>query len=174
MSNTNDDNVNPYQSPLTQSERPEEPTPEFPLASRLSRLGAVLIDGLISMFVTVPIMFFSGYFQRAMQNNVAQTEVILMTIFGIVLFMVIHGYLLATRGQTVGKLAAGVKIVDYHTNELLPIGKLVGLRYLPIWIISTLPLVSMLGLVDVLFIFGNERRCVHDYIAGTKVIMARA
>ena len=27
-----------------------------------------------------------------------------------------------------------------------------------------------LGLVNVLFIFGPERRCVHDYIAGTKVI----
>ena len=25
-------------------------------------------------------------------------------------------------------------------------------------------------LVDILFIFGKERRCVHDYIAGTKVI----
>ncbi len=28
------------------------------------------------------------------------------------------------------------------------------------------------SIVDILFIFGSERRCVHDLIAGTKVVEA--
>jgi uncharacterized RDD family membrane protein YckC len=171
MSIENDDDPNPYQSPLTASER-IVPGSALPLASRLSRLGAILIDGIISIVISLPVMFFTGYIQRTMQNNVAPSEIIYMTIFGIVLFIGIHGYLLASRGQTVGKMLAGIKIVDHRTDDLLPIGKLIGLRYLPIWIISIIPFVGIILVwVDALFIFGRNRRCVHDYIAGTKVIV---
>ena len=31
-------------------------------------------------------------------------------------------------------------------------------------------LIPLYGLVDILFIFSEERRCIHDHIAGTKVI----
>jgi len=30
--------------------------------------------------------------------------------------------------------------------------------------------IPLYAFVDVLFIFGVEQRCVHDYLAGTKVI----
>ena len=136
----------------------------------MNRLGAAIIDGIIGIAVTMPVMFFTGYFERAMQNQVTLLETASVTIYGLVIFFVVHGYLLATRGQTVGKMLAKIKIVDYHTNQILPFVKLVGLRYVPVWVISMIPIVSMLGLVDVLFIFGQQRRCVHDYIAGTKVI----
>lgn len=33
--------------------------------------------------------------------------------------------------------------------------------------------VSILYLVDALMIFGNERRYLHDYIAGSKVVLYR-
>ena len=31
---------------------------------------------------------------------------------------------------------------------------------------------GLFGLVDILFIFGSERRCIHDLIAQTKVVVA--
>lgn len=31
---------------------------------------------------------------------------------------------------------------------------------------------SLLWLIDVLFIFGPTRRCLHDYLAGTHVVRA--
>jgi hypothetical protein len=31
-------------------------------------------------------------------------------------------------------------------------------------------LINLVTIVDALFIFGKERRCLHDFIAGSKVI----
>ena len=31
-------------------------------------------------------------------------------------------------------------------------------------------LINLVSLVDALFIFGKQRRCLHDYIAGSKVV----
>ena len=40
-------------------------------------------------------------------------------------------------------------------------------------IVAQLPVIgAILGLVNILFIFGPEKRCLHDYIAGTRVIKA--
>ncbi len=169
MSTERDEAPNPYQAPQTTSSAPV-PTSESQLASRVNRLGAAIVDSIIAMVVTIPLIFFTGYFQRTMQNNVTIGETLVYTIIGFVLFLGIHGYFLATRGQTVGKIAAKIRIVDYRTSELLPIGKLIGLRYLPLWIVNLFPFGNFLALINVLFIFGSERRCIHDYIAGTKVV----
>ena len=163
---------NPYKSP---AEVVEVRLPgELPgLASRLTRLGAVLIDAVIAMAITVPIMFLTGYFARAMKQQVSLGEMVLYSVFGFVVYMLLHGYLLATQGQSIGKMLLGVRIVDYHTGEILSLGKLVGLRMAPIGIVSMIPFVGALAsLVDVMFIFGSEKRCVHDLIAGTKVVNA--
>ncbi len=169
MSFSNDDAPNPYQSPLTASETPL-PTTDVRLATKMNRLGAAIIDGIIGMALSLPVMFFTGYFQRAMQGGVGLGEMAFVTLYGFVMFFVVHGYLLATRGQTVGKMLAKIQIVDYHSDQILPFAKLIGLRYIPVWLVSLIPYVNFLGVIDILFIFGRERRCVHDYIAGTKVI----
>jgi len=144
-----------------------------PLASRLARLGAAIIDAILAMAIAFPIMYATGYLQRAMQQAASLGEMVGHGVGGMVIFLLLHGYFLATRGQTIGKMAAGVRIVDYHTGQLLPFGKLVGLRVIPVWLVSAIPFAGgCLALVDTLFIFGNERRCVHDLIAGTKVVEA--
>ena len=143
------------------------------LASRLSRLGAAIIDALIGCAIGFPIMFATGFFQRAMQQKTSLVETLLMTVIGIAIYLVVHGYLLASRGQTIGKVVAGARIVDYNSGEILPLARLIGLRLIPVTIISSIPLVGgLLALIDTLFIFGSEQRCVHDLIAGTKVVQA--
>jgi uncharacterized RDD family membrane protein YckC len=48
------------------------------------------------------------------------------------------------------------------------------LRYLPISLAALIPVIGpYLSLVDVVFIFGSERRCIHDRLAGTKVVKVR-
>jgi len=108
-----------------------------------------------------------------MEQTASLVEMVGHGVAGIVIFLVLHGYFLATRGQTIGKIAAGVRIVDFHTGQLLSFGKLIGLRVIPVWVAAVVPFAGgCLALIDILFIFGNDRRCVHDLIAGTKVVEA--
>ena len=153
---------------------PKSEPHELPeLASRLTRLGAVLVDAFIGIVITVPITILTGYLGRAMKQQVSPAELVLYSVLGFAIYMLLHGYLLATQGQSIGKMLLHVRIVDYSTGELLPLGKLVGLRLVPVWIVSMIPCVGgLLALFDILVIFGSEQRCIHDLIAGTKVVKA--
>lgn len=159
---------NPYNAP--ESDVHVQNTELKDDASRWLRLFAALIDAIIAMIVTIPLMLYYGIFELAMQGKELGFQYTLMfASLGIVAFMLFHGYLLRTKGQTVGKLALGIKIVTLE-GELPPFGKLIGLRYLPLWLLQLVPAVNLLAIVDVLFIFRGDRRCVHDLIAGTKVV----
>jgi len=163
---------NPYQAPAEAVE--VMPVPGRPeLAARLARLGAAILDALIGTVAAAPIMILTGYFARAMKQEVSPVEAILYSVLGFGIYMALHGYFLATRGQSIGKMALRIRIVDYNTGEILPLGKLVGLRLAPVWLVSLIPIIGgILALIDVLFIFGEERLCIHDRIAGTKVVVA--
>ncbi len=107
-------------------------------------------------------------------------EQLAMSLVGIVVMLIINGYLLFTRGQTVGKLLTGIQIVDHVSGQLLPFLRVYVFRYL--WmlplslIVAIIPgpmddsLVGLAALVDALLIFGPSQRCLHDYIAGSKVV----
>ena len=41
------------------------------------------------------------------------------------------------------------------------------MRYIVNSLLGNIPFYTVL---DVLLIFGNERRCIHDHLAGTKVV----
>lgn len=162
------DERNPYDTPesdvqLQSSELRDD-------ASRWLRLFAAIIDGILATIVAAPLMIYYGIFDMAMAGEEPGFQYTLMfALMGIVAFMLFHGYLLKTNGQTIGKLALGIKIVTME-GKLPPFGKLITYRYLPLWAIQLVPMINMLSLVDVLFIFRDDRRCVHDLIAGTKVV----
>jgi len=99
---------------------------------------------------------------------------VVSAIYGFIAFSLIHSYLLHVGGQTIGKKALGIKIVSV-SHENVPVFKILGLRYLPISLVSIIPILGqILPLVDVLFIFRDDRRCVHDLIAGTCVIKCKS
>ena len=150
------------------------------LASRLERLGAVLIDGLLIMMVNMPIMFFTGYLGRAMRNEIGITEQLAMSGLGALVFFAFFGYFLYKRGQTIGKMVVGIRIVDAQTEQQLPFLKVYVYRYLwsfPLIFATILipgmaddQLFNLVMLIGVLLIFRKDRRCLHDLIAGSKVI----
>jgi uncharacterized RDD family membrane protein YckC len=160
---------NPY-TPPTAELVADDPVRQATLGARF---WAAIVDGLISTLLFVPIMYYAGYWDRAMAQEQTGLEVAAWAVLGFVVFVVIHGYLLATRGQTVGKMLLKTRIVSKEDEKILPIGKVLGLRYLPISLAAHVPFVGpFLSIIDVLFIFGRERQCIHDRIAGTIVIKA--
>ena len=169
--NTQDDN--PYEAPASFTVQKPASGGQTELASRLSRLGARMVDVIISLVISIPVMISTGYLQRAAQQEVGIGEMAIYGAGGFVVYLLLHGYFLATRGQTIGKMLVGVRIVEFDTGELVSLVKLIGLRDLPITIISMIPCIGgIVALVDILMIFGAEQRCLHDLIAGTKVVKA--
>lgn len=145
------------------------------LASLWMRLAGALIDGLISLAIIFPLMYLLGYWDRAMEGTQSLGDAVELGLLGIFTFLALHGYLLARYGQTIGKRLVKTRIVSVRDDRILPFWRVISLRYVPIWLVSQIPLLGgVLTLVDVLFIFRSDRRCVHDLIAGTKVVNAGA
>ena len=73
-------------------------------------------------------------------------------------------------GQTWGKKLLSLKIVDLQGNKP-SLADLLLKRYLPTHAIANLPCLGLIYvLVDSLMIFRADQRCVHDLIAGTRVV----
>ena len=145
------------------------------LASRGLRLAGAMIDGIIAMLVMWPMAYVTGYWEKAMVEEQTVADTLLLGGIGFVTFLVLNGYLLANHGQTIGKRLVKTRIVSVHDEKPLPFGKLISLRYVPVWVVSQVPVLGqIINLVNVLFIFRADRRCIHDHIAGTKVITAGA
>ncbi len=94
-------------------------------------------------------------------------------VLGFIGFILLNGYYLKKDSQTIGKRIVGIRIVDMD-NQILTLGKILVLRYLLIRIAAMIPFAGGLyGFVDMLFIFRQNRRCLHDLIAGTKVVKVK-
>lgn len=162
---------NIYQTP--QSAVLDEDDVSVDLASRWARLGAAILDGLLMMLVILPIGFALGVFDAITSGGTMSLgTTITMGLIGLGVFFLFNGYLLSTNGQTVGKKLLGIKIVDLDGKKP-PFGRLIALRYAPVWLVSYIPVVgNFASLIDSLFIFRGDKRCIHDLIAGTQVVNA--
>lgn len=142
------------------------------LASRWKRLGGALLDGLIVTAIYFPVMMAAGVFEQITQGEqITIGQRVFFFFFGLGGFLLINGYLLTKHGQTVGKKLVGTRIVSHADEGLLSLGHVFGLRYVLISVITQIPILgNVFALVDCLFIFRKDKRCVHDMIAGTKVV----
>jgi len=144
---------------------------EKPLASRWARLGASIIDSIIMMFVVVPVMYFTGGFDGMMEGREPGFVYMFgMGILSLVAYLVINYRFLVTNGQTIGKKVLEIKIVDLNGN--LPVFQpQLLIRYAVYLLPGQIPFVGQLfSLINVLFIFTAEKRCIHDLVAKTKVV----
>lgn len=148
---------------------------ENDLAGRWERLGAALIDVIISLSIIFPVLYAAGGWEMMVEDTLSLFWTLIYAFGGFLLFCVLHSYLLAKYGQTIGKRLAGIRIVDVHSGEKHSLSKLLLARYVPVTIVSNLPVVGQfLAVINVLFIFRQDKRCVHDLIAGTKVVRANS
>lgn len=150
---------------------------EGELATLSERFSGAFIDGIINLVTIVPLALGAGFLIGATMGDNAVAQLIAQVlggILGIGGFLAIQGYFLATRSQTIGKIAMKTKIVS-DSGQPLSFGELYLKRYLIIQLIAILPYVGgLIAIVDTLLIFRSSRKCLHDDIAGTKVIKLRS
>jgi uncharacterized RDD family membrane protein YckC len=141
------------------------------LAARSQRLSAAIMDYLI-FFVPlgvalIPMFMASG---RLVANGVIAG----LLVGGLALLAIVinNCLLLARNGQTIGKKAVGIRVVRTDGSDAGFV-RLFFLRGGLSWVLAAIPGIGNLyALIDVLFIFREDRRCLHDLIADTKVVEA--
>jgi uncharacterized RDD family membrane protein YckC len=169
MANTSDDNR--FAPPLAHVEDVADAGPGA-LAGRGARLLATLLDGLIAGLVFWLLTFVTPLTLFPPPGANLAKVLIVNSVAGIILFVILQGYLLATRGQTIGKALLKMRIVRSDGSPA-SFGRLFGLRYVPTMILTMIPVAGGLyGLIDSLLIFRASRRCLHDNIADTIVVKA--
>lgn len=177
MSGEDDDSsTNPYLPPESELIEDQESTFEgVEAASRWQRLFAYLIDSLfqlvIGIFITYAVIL--GIRSDADINwyQVIDTGVVYFWLLIGGVFVLANFHLLQSQGQTIGKYLTKTRIVKYKDNKILNLRKILILRFVPILYLSLIPIIGVpLSLINCLMIFRADKRCLHDHIAGTKVI----
>ena len=140
------------------------------LASIGRRLGGLWLDGfltsLASYAVLIPLMIVAGVTAAGNEGRAdpVMTVATLLTypfIFGVPL--VYEGLMLQRRGQTLGKIALGVKVVTPEGSSISA-GQAWGRAALKVLLGSCMGIDYLPALVT------RERTCLHDMIAKTRVV----
>jgi uncharacterized RDD family membrane protein YckC len=136
------------------------------LGGRGARLGATLIDLAIHLTLFFGVVWLLGW--RLADDSVASA--VRMTVLSLAIFFAVQGVPLAQRGQTLGKMVLGLRIVRPDGSRVSAL-RLFGLRYAIGTVVGAVPFVGWIyTLVDSLLIFRESHRCLHDQIADTVVI----
>jgi uncharacterized RDD family membrane protein YckC len=164
--------ANPYAPPEAQLADAAPAGVRRKLASRGNRLGAKMLDGVIIAVVLVV----AGVAGAAATGGSSPASVN-MTFVGLMILggagvAIINAVLLHRHGQTVGKKIVGIRIVRADGSRC-GLRRVVFLRILPFSVAGFIPLAGpVVGLVDVVMIFGDDHRTLHDRLADTVVVTA--
>lgn len=156
-------------------------------ASRWLRLPAALVDGLLKTLcylpITIPLVrvVFAqalsgeprtfGEIQQITSDVVTAHLPSALPFLG--LLMLVQLVLLAWRGQSVGKLLLHLRIVRQDDGTAPGVYRAFLLRGTLPFMLEQIPVAGFVfWVVDSCFIFRADRRCLHDLIAGTKVVPA--
>jgi uncharacterized RDD family membrane protein YckC len=150
------------------------------LAERWRRFFGALADGMIEALCWIPSSLVMMQAVADMTSNGGFEPEALMTAFWhsvgrslpyLGLLLVVQAVLLSVRSQSLGNMLVGTRIV--RQSDGLPGGfvRAFLLRGCLARVIRQIPLVGgIFWIVDSCFIFRDDRRCLHDLIAGTKVV----
>lgn len=164
--------TNPYQATASASQGNRGPF-QGELSSLGKRFLGAVVDQLI-YFLAMAIGFVPVIFLEDMASEKPSDTLVftLLFCFGIALIIptIINAIMITKSGQSLGKKAVGIRIVDDPTRELPGFVRAVLLRSYVTTILAQV--VPFFGLIDIAFIFGEERKCLHDKMASTIVIDA--
>jgi uncharacterized RDD family membrane protein YckC len=126
-------------------------------------LGAVILDGFVYV---IPPVIMGVVTPLLVHGPGGETVASVFIVVAILIVFLCQMVLLIKDGQTLGKKALRIRIVKMDTGEN---GGFVPNVLLRLIVNGLLGIIPLYGLVDILFIFRGDRRCIHDMIAGTQV-----
>lgn len=161
---------------------------DLPLAGRFRRLVATLIDLILVPALSLVLLMTTDVMEDA--EDYANVGLMMLWVFllAVAAYLILNGYTLWRRGQTLGKWATGIAIVpasshipkgvisdgDEGKSAYLPapLWKLIFIRalFFPVLFFLVVPWLALLPVLDQALIFGKRRRCLHDLVAGTVVV----
>ena len=171
--------------------------PPVVLAPIMSRILALAINGLLYLLSVLPLLlalskldidmekfqnfndFNAAYdytvslMQSIPDATIMASQLMMFGLFAVQLLLII------TRGQSLGKMMVGIRVVDQTTHQIPPLGRLLGLRTLLLLLIYNLvfSLTSFLGFAVIAahyFLVSKSPQNIgwHDKIAKTLVVKA--
>lgn len=163
--------ANPYAAP--QAVLPSSmATGGAELATLGQRLGAVLVEFLVALPGGILVGAGVGMQEQSGEGpgvvGLAMLAVGGLYLLGLLVYNLVR---LTTHGQSIGKQIVKIKIVKIEDDSNPGFVKAVLLRGFVNGLIGAVPLLGPIySLVDICFIFTQSRRCIHDLIAGTRVV----
>jgi uncharacterized RDD family membrane protein YckC len=131
-------------------------------------IGA-LVDGFLPLVLVVPAVGGAILVGSNLDADAMEGLFYLAYLGSMLPFSLLNWYLIVTRGQTLGKMAVGTRIV---TEDGAPVDFVKGV-ILRNWVIAFINgLCGIASLIDALMIFGETKQCGHDMIAKTIVVNA--
>jgi uncharacterized RDD family membrane protein YckC len=148
------------------------------LASETTRLLAMMVDGVLigaPMTAAAAAGLILGYEVDAGDDKLGAISRAVMGIgaLGTLAVLGVNLRLVSKYGQSIAKRWFGLQVVRSDGSRA-DVSRIVLLRNALPMLIGAVPLVgSFFQLVDALFIFRKDRRCIHDHMADTIVVRVK-
>jgi uncharacterized RDD family membrane protein YckC len=167
--------TNPYAPPRAAVRDVIDLASPFEHADRGSRLGAAILDGFIFFGMVFTPMFVGSVLGASTRDagaisgdGAALVIAGALTLVGFGAWCWLTLRYVRRNGQSIGKKLVNIKVVRTD-GSAVSLSRFFWLRNV---VNSLIGFVPLYGFIDVLFIFGESRQCLHDKIADTMVIKA--
>jgi uncharacterized RDD family membrane protein YckC len=160
--------ANPYAPPRAAVRDILTPVVGAEPAERGTRFAAAFVDGMVFGLMVYAPLFLVAFGADNDSGGTMASIGFLLTFVGFAAWSWLTILYVTRNGQSIGKKLLNIKVVR-SDGSAASFGRVFWLRNVVNGVISVVPFYA---LVDVLFIFGESQRCLHDKIADTIVIKA--
>jgi len=136
-------------------------TPKYVYARYVDRIKAFITD---MFMIYAPILYVTAYVIMDGKDDFQSSQ--LAPLLGVTIYGLIYALLLSKFGQTPGKRAYEIKVVDAKSGEFIGFFKSI-LRFLAFLFTAT----TLLGLL--LPLYRKDKKALHDLIVGTLVVVQK-
>jgi uncharacterized RDD family membrane protein YckC len=158
---------NPYAAPRAPPADPHAHWDPFFPAERSQRLIASVVDWFI-VCLALPPGVIAGI---AVGDEPGIVAGFVVGAFCWLCIEIVQWSMIASRGQSIGKRVMGIRVIRISGQPVDFVYGVLLREWLPMLITGA---VGAFSFVDVLFIFRDDRRCLHDWIAQTRVVRAES